>query len=241
MKSKLLYLTVILLCVMLLSCAEVLSQMSTLTPSTSGGLTREEIIRGLKEALIVGATNSTSLASQTDGFHLNTLIRIPFPQEAIQVKKTVDSIGLSNLTKDFEKSLNRAAEEASKKAFPIFKNAIVGITINDGIGILRGPKNAATEYLKNRTRNALIAEFTPVVTRAIESVQVTKYWTPIAQAYNKTTILTGEKAVNPNLPEYVTQKTIDGLFTLIAAEELKIRENPAARVSDILKKVFGSL
>lgn len=226
--------------ILLLGCAEVLQQTSTFVKPGSGGLTNEEIIRGLKEALVVGATNSTNLASKNDGFYANSLIFIPFPPEAEKVKRTVDNLGMSNLTKDFEKSLNRAAEEASKKAFPIFKNVITGMTISDGIKILRGSDNAATEYLKSKTHDALTAEFTPVVKAAIDSVQVTKYWTPVASAYNKTTVLTGEKAVNPDLTKYVTQKALDGLYYLIAQEELKIRKNPAARVTDILKKVFGS-
>ena len=240
MKKMILIVVIVLFSSIQFSCADMLNQIPTLT-TTNGGLTKEEIIKGLKEALVVGATNSSSSASKVDGFNLNTLIRIPFPPEAIKVKNTVDNLGLSDLTKDFVKSLNRAAEEGSKKALPIFKNAILNITINDGIKILRGPDNAATEYLKSKTKDALTAEFTPVVNNALQTVNVTKYWTPIASAYNKTTILTGEKAVNPNLSEYVTQKTLDGLFTLIAAEEKKIRKDPVARVSDILKKVFGSI
>lgn len=221
-------------------CADIMQQTSTFIKPGNSGLTNEEIIRGLKEALVVGATNSTNLASKTDGFYGNSLIFIPFPPEAIKVKRTVESLGLNNLTKDFEKSLNRAAEEAAKKAFPIFKNAVTGMTISDGLKILRGSDNAATEYLKSKTYAALYAEFTPVVKAAIDSVQVTKHWTPIASAYNKTTVLTGEKAVEPNLTKYVTEKALDGLFSLIAQEEAKIRKNPAARVTDILKKVFGS-
>ncbi len=240
MKKMILIVVIVLFSSIQFSCADMLNQIPTLT-TTNGGLTKEEIIKGLKEALVVGATNSSSSASKVDGFNLNTLIRIPFPPEAIKVKNTVDNLGLSDLTKDFVKSLNRAAEEGSKKALPIFKNAILNITINDGIKILRGPDNAATEYLKSKTKDALTAEFTPVVNNALQTVNVTKYWTPIASAYNKTTILTGEKAVNPNLSEYVTQKTLDGFFTLIAAEEKKIRKDPVARVSDILKKVFGSI
>jgi hypothetical protein len=136
--------------------------------------------------------------------------------------------------------MNRAAEEASKKALPIFKNAIANMSISDGMGILRGSNTAATEYLKAKTRGALAAEFSPVVQNAVQTVNVTKYWNPITSMYNRTTLLTGEAAVNTNLDQYITEKALDGLFSLIAEEELKIRQNPAARASDILKKVFGA-
>lgn len=230
---------------MLAGCVEVLKQLqistSTVSSSTAGGgLTNDEVIRGLKEALVVGAINSTSLASKKDGFNLNPLIHIPFPPEAVKVKNTAEKLGMTSQVTDFEQALNRAAEEASKKALPIFKNAITGMSITDGIGILRGSNNAATEYLKAKTQNTLVSEFAPVVTNSIQKVDVTKYWSPIASVYNKTTLLTGEPPVNPNLEQYITQKALDGLFGLIAQEELKIRENPAARASDILKKVFGS-
>ncbi|MBN2356908.1 DUF4197 domain-containing protein [candidate division KSB1 bacterium] len=241
--KNLFVLTIVLSSLMLIGCAEFIEMMPELgtAVSTGGGLTNDEVIKGLKEALSVGATNSTSLASKIDGFNLNPQIRIPFPPEAVKAKKVMEDIGLTNLVKDFEQSLNRAAEEASKKALPIFKNAIVGITISDAMGILRGSNYAATEYLRSKTQDALIAEFSPVVKNAIQTVDVTKYWNPIASAYNKTNILTGEPQVNPNLDQYVTQKALDGLFHLIGQEEQKIRENPAARVTELLKKVFGSV
>jgi len=244
--KKIIVLTISLSCLMLVSCVEILKQIpvkqsTSIGSKTSSSLTSNEIISGLKEALIVGAINSTALTSKTDGFNLNSLIRIPFPPEAIKVKNTVEQLGFTNLVNDFELSLNRSAEEASKKALPIFKDAIVNMSISDGIGILRGPNNAATDYLKAKTQNALVSEFTPVVKNAIQTVDVTKYWTPIASVYNTSTLLTGESQVNPNLDQYITQKALDGLFCLIAQEELKIRENPAARASEILKKVFGSI
>lgn len=243
--KRIIVLTILVSCFMLVSCVEVLKQIPgkqfpASGSATSGGLTGDDIISGLKEALVVGAINSTSLASKKDGFNLNPLIRIPFPPEALKVKNTVEQLGFTSLTKDFEQSINHAAEEASKKALPIFKNAIVNMSISDGIGILRGSNNAATEYLKSRTNNALASEFSPVVKNAIQTVDVTRYWTPVASVYNKTTMLTGESQVNPDLNQYITQKALDGLFYMIAQEEMKIRENPAARASDILKKVFGS-
>ncbi len=240
--KKIIVLTILLSCFMF-SCVDVLTQIPVQQTPTNGSaisnLTTDEVIRGLKEALYVGATNSTSLTSKTDGFYLNPLIRIPFPPEAIKVKNVVEQLGLKSMVGEFEQSLNRAAEEASKKALPIFKNAIVSMSISDGMSILHGSDNAASEYLKSKTESAMIAEFTPVVKNAIQTVNVTKYWNPIASTYNKTTLITGESQINPNLDEYITHKTLDGLFYLISQEELKIRQNPAARVSELLKKVFN--
>ena len=228
----------------LVSCAELATILPELASAAGGGLTTEEIIAGLKEALVVGATNSSSTASRSDGFNLNSTIRIPFPQEAIQVKKTLEDAGLNNLVNQFETSLNRAAEEASKKALPIFKNAITSMTIDEAVKILRGSDYAATDYLKTKTTAALTAEFTPVVGNALKTVNVTRYWTPVVTAYNMARAVSGgsssSKAIDPDLEAYVTGKALEGLFYLIGEEEKKIREDPAARVTELLQKVFGS-
>ena len=237
--KKLIILLITIASFILGGCAE----LSTLIPTAAtntGGLTTAEVIRGLKEALTIGAANSVSSASTLDGFYGNPQIFIPFPPEAIKVKNTLEQAGFSDLINDFEKSLNRAAETATKKSLPIFKNAIVGMSITDAMGILKGPDNAATVYLKSKTETDLRVEFTPVVKNAIQTVEVTRYWNPISSSYNKIAALTGGSQVNPNLEEYITQKTLDGLFLLIAQEEQKIRQNPTARVTDILKKVFGA-
>ncbi len=220
-------------------CAELNMLIPVVTPG-SGGLSTDEITRGLKEALVVGATNSVTSASKTGGFYLNPQIVIPFPPEAIKVKNTLEKAGFSSLVKDFEKSLNSAAEEGSKKALPIFRNAITSMTITDALGILQGSNNAATMYLKTKTEEELRAEFLPIARSAIQTVKVTSYWNPISTTYNQLTILTGGAKVNPNLEDYITRKSLDGLFLLIAQEEQKIRRDPAARVTDILKKVFTS-
>lgn len=206
----------------------------------SGGLTNAEIVQGLKEALSVGAKNSVDLASRTDGFFKNQEIFIPFPEEAIKVKNTLESAGITKPIDDFVLSLNRAAEDASKKAFPIFKNAITSMSIADAMGILKGSDNAATNYLKSKTTSQLKAEFQPIVRQSISNVKVTSYWNPIVTNYNRLTLLTGGSQVNPNLEEYITDRAIEGLFLLVAKEEALIRKDPAARVTDILKKVFGN-
>jgi hypothetical protein len=137
-------------------------------------------------------------------------------------------------------SINRAAEEAAKTALPVFKDAVTGMTIPDALGILRGAENAATTYLRGKTEPQLLAGFTPVVRNAIQTVNVTRYWSPVATTYNNLIKITGGTAVNPNLEQYITQKALDGLFFLIAQEEAKIRRDPVARVTEILKRVFGA-
>jgi hypothetical protein len=209
--------------------------------STSSGLTNDEVIRGLKEALSVGINNATGLTSKTDGFLKNADISIPWPEDAMVVKQKAEEWGLSGQVNNIVTTLNRAAEEASKEAAPIFLNAIRGMSISDGFGILRGGEGAATNFLKDRTTAQLKQAFAPKVDEAIQRVELTKYWNPVVTRYNQSTILTGTQQVNPDLNDYVLTKAIDGLFTMVEKEENKIRKDPAARVTDILQKVFGSL
>jgi hypothetical protein len=201
-------------------------------------LTNEEVIQGLREALNVGTNNSTGSASKVDGFFGNPLIKIPFPPEAIKVKEKVEQLGMKDQVDKFVLTLNRGAEEASKSAAPIFLDAIKGMSIGDGFAILKGADNAATTYLKDKTSGQLYTKFLPVVKNALNTVKVTQYWNPVISTYNK---IPGVQQQNPNLDDYTTNRAIGGLFSLIQGEEKKIRDNPAARVSDILKKVFGSV
>ena len=205
--------------------------------ATGSGLTNAEVIRGLKEALSIGAKNAAGKAAKLNGFYKNPRIKIPFPPKAQKVKTTVETLGMRKQVDKFVKTLNRAAEVAAKKAAPIFIDAIMGMTIQDGFRILNGPDDAATAYLKRKTTAPLTREFKPVVKRAIQKVQVTKHWNPIATSYNRVPFV---QKVNPDLDDYVTKRALAGLFTLIANEEKKIRKDPAARVTEILKKVFGS-
>ena len=199
-------------------------------------LTNDEVIRGLREALNVGTNNSTGSASKTDGFYKNPLVFIPFPSEAEKIRNTAVNLGMQKQVDDFVMTLNRAAEEASKEAAPVFLEAIKGMSISDGFAILKGADNAATQYLQDKTSNDLTIKFTPVIKKAIDKVQVTKYWNPIITAYNK---VPGVEKKNPNLEQYITQRAMAGLFTLIAGEEKKIRTDPVAQVTALLKKVFG--
>lgn len=199
-------------------------------------LTNEEVIKGLREALTVGANNSSQLASKLDGYYKNPALFIPWPEEAKEMKEKLMKVGFSAKIEEFEMSLNRAAEEAALKAAPVFIDAISNMSLQDGFAILKGVDTAATNYLRKTTYSPLKDKFLPIVKAAIEKVKVTSYWNPLVTAYNK---IPFTKKQNPDLDQYVTSKAINGLMILIANEEKNIRNNPAARVSDILKKVFG--
>lgn len=229
------------LTLLLASCTEqqVLGTMDAMKSAGQVPLSNDEVVSGLKEALRVGTERSVSIGSALDGFNKNAAIRIPFPPEAIKVKNTLMDIGLKKPVEDFELTLNRAAEEAAKEAVPVFVDAITSMSISDGFAILKGGENAATNYLKEKTTAALLAKFRPKVEAATQKVALASYWKPLADAYNTASILTGGKAVDPDLNGYVTQKAADGLFVLLANEEKKIRQDPLARTTDLLKRVFA--
>lgn len=208
---------------------------------TQNPLTNAEVISGLREALNIGIENSVKSTSVVDGFMNNSEIRLPFPPDAEKVKEKALDFGLDNQVDKFETTLNRAAEEASKEALPIFINAIKNMTVQDGFAILNGGNGAATEYLKNQTRAQLKEAFMPKVKDAISKVKLTDYWNPIISKYNTYAKLRGLDEVNPDLDEFVTEKAIDGLFHMVKKEEDKIRLDPMARVTDLLNRVFGSL
>jgi hypothetical protein len=216
----------------------------TTTPNNTNNqpsLTNDEVISGLKEALVVGATNSVNVTSITDGFLGNAAIRLPFPPDALKVREKAMEWGLNGQVEKFETTLNRAAEEACKEALPIFRNAITNMSIADGFAILKGGDGAATKYLKDNTTSQLITAFRPKVDAAISTVKLTDYWNPIITKYNNAMTLTGGQKINPDLGAFVTERAISGLFQIVESEENKIRKDPIARVTDILKKVFGSI
>ncbi len=239
MKTK--FSLVLVLSLLMTSCTEqqILGTMDAMKNGGAVPLSNAEVVSGLKEALSTGAQRSVNIASVVDGFNTNSAIRIPFPEEAIEVKNTLLDIGLKKPVEDFELTLNRAAEEAAKEAVPVFVDAITSMTIADGFAILKGGENAATNFLKEKTTATLIAKFRPKVESATRKVALTNYWKPMADAYNMATILTGGKAIEPDLNGYVTQQAADGLFLLLANEEKKIRQDPLARTTDLLRRVFG--
>ena len=205
---------------------------SVITPIT---LSEDDVVKGLKEALIVGSRNSVANASSEGGFNNNLLIKIPFPEQAKEIKKVLGKAGMGPQLNKFENTLNEAAEDAAHFAKEIFIDAVTAMTINDAISILKGADNAATNYLRHETSEELYIKFKPIVKNSIEKVNLLKYWNVIAERYNAIRLV---KQVNTDLADYVTMQAIDGLFILIAQEEKDIRNNPRARVSKTLQKVF---
>ena len=203
--------------------------------TSSGGLSNADVVQGLKEALKVGTDSATYSLSRLNGFFGNNAIKILMPPEAQDVEKTLRSVGLGSLVDKAVLSMNRAAEDASKSVGNIFLNSIKQMTIQDAFGILRGGNEAATNYLKQKTTAELTTAFTPIVSKSLGTTDATKYWKDVFTTYNRFS----NTPVNTDLTAYVTQKALDGLFYNIGLEEQKIRENPAARINDILKKVFA--
>ncbi len=214
----------------------ILNQATSILNGSGASLSNADVVSGLKEALTVGAKNSTSKASAFNGFYQNPLIKIPFPKEAKVMQDLLLQAGMKKQIENFTRTLNRAAEDAAKDAAPIFINAITSMNLSDGISVLKGGDNAATEYLKSKTVDELKAKFRPVIQNSLKKVNITKYWNPLVKNYNKIPMV---QKMNPNLDDYVTGMALEGLFKLVAQEELKIRKDPAARISDLLKKVFG--
>lgn len=201
------------------------------------GLSEDEVVKGLKEALVKGTNSGSATASKLDGYLKNPKIKIPFPPEVKQVEQKLRSLGMNKLVDDFIVSLNRAAEDAASESKPIFVSAITGMTVSDGFKILKGEDDAATRYLEKTTTTGLTTAFKPVIKKALDAANATKFFTEIIKVYNKIPFIAD---VNPNLEDYATQKAIDGLFFLIAIQEKLIREDPLARTSELLKKVFGN-
>ena len=203
----------------------------------SAPLTTSEVAQGLKEALIKGISTGSDLASRVDGYFKNPEIKIPFPPEVKKVEDRLRQIGLGNEGDKFIMTLNRGAEDAAKEAKPIFIEAIRAMTIQDAWAILKGEDDAATQYLKRTTSGLLKEKFKPVIQNSLSKVNATKYYGDIVTRYNQIPFV---QKVNPDLDDYATDKAIEGLFVMIAKEEKNIRENPVARTTEILKKVFGA-
>ncbi|QJD80570.1 DUF4197 domain-containing protein [Spirosoma rhododendri] len=215
---------------------QILDQVTGGSTASISGLSASEIASGLKQALEIGASNGSAQASATDGFFKNSLIKIAFPPDAQKVAARLRQIGLGPQVDKFELSLNRAAEDAAKKAKPVFVKAITSMSIQDAVGILRGSDTAATAYLRRTSGQELVAQFTPIVDSTLKLNRATQYYGDLVNTYNRLPFV---QKVNPDLTQYATGKAVDGLFILVAQEEKKIRVNPAARVTELLKRVFS--
>jgi len=244
------FLSLILL-IVLTSCAE-LMQIAQSATSTDQPLSISEISGGLKEALVVGMNNSSNILGATDGYYKDDLVKILLPPEADIIVKNISKIpGGNALIEDVLMKINRAAEDAVKDAKPIFVNSIKNMSIADAAGILKGNENAATQYLHKTTYNQLFQLYRPKIKASVEkklvgNVSTGQSWNALTKKWNdvaKSIVgqMAGFKPVEIELDEYLTNKALDGLFLKIADEEKKIRKDPLARASSLLKRVFGSI
>lgn len=215
--------------------AKPLEQVKNIASPKNDSLTTNDVVGGLKEALNKGIEKGTTQLSATDGFFANAAIKILMPAEAVKVEESLRSVGMGDKVDAAILNMNRAAEDACKTASPIFLNAIKNMSFTDAWAIFKGSDNAATNYLQKQTTTELTTAFKPIIDAALNKLDATKHWNTIFSNYNKFSL----KKVNPDLTAYVTEKALNGIFYQLAIEEQKIRKDPAARTTDILKNVFG--
>lgn len=233
--------TILLLCLTIHSAQaqlikDVIKKVKGDNKTSQTGLSTEEVIQGLKEALTIGAEKSASQLANVDGFFKNAAIKILLPSEAQKVQEAVSKVpGGSKLVDDAILSMNRAAEDAAKSAAPIFINAIKSMSISDAWNILKGGDTAATQYLRKQTTASLTEAFRPVIQQSLEKVNATQHWNTVFSTYNRFAF----NKINPDLTAYVTDKALTGIFYQVALEEQKIRKDPVSQTTNLLKKVFG--
>lgn len=244
MLKRIILLTAGVLCLHTVTEAQILKKASGVLKSATGGgtttgnVTENEAGMGIKEALEKGVSAGISMLNKENGFFGNELYKVLLPPDALKAEKVLRSIGLGGEVDKAILQINRAAEEAVGFAKPIFVDAIKQMTINDALALLTsGNKRSATDYFQNKTTASLTAAFSPVIDSALDKTSATKYYSDIVTKYNS--LPTSFSKVNPDLKGYVTEKAVKALFDQIAKEELAIRENPAARSTELLKKVFG--
>lgn len=202
----------------------------------TGEITKQEAANGLKDALVKGVSEGTSVLSQVNGYYGNPKVKIPFPPNAQKVADRLKAIGLEKEVDKVVQTINRGAEDAAGKAKPIFTNAIRSMTFADAMDILFGADSAATHYLRHKTYNQLYDEFKPVISESLDKVNATKHWTDIVERYNQIPMV---EDVNPDLVDYVNRRALNGLFKMVAEEEERIRKNPQERTTALMKKVFN--
>jgi len=188
---------------------------------------------GLREALTVGAENAVARTGRIDGFFKNEVIKILMPEKLRRVETGLRAVGYGGKVDEFILAMNRAAERAAASGKPIFWEAIQAITIEDAMGILAGGETAATEYFRGRTEEELATAFRPIVQQATNEFGVTRQYKDLIQG------LPFGNVQGLDIDEYVVGKTLDGLFYVLGEEEKKIRNDPAARITAILRDVFG--
>lgn len=210
----------------------------------SSALSNDKISQGLKEALDVGVKKAIELLGSENGFLNDQTVKIPLPDSMQQVEKALRSFGQEKMADDFVTSMNRAAEQAVPQVTNVFVDAISKMSLDDAQGILSGGDTAATDYFKKHTTEQLSELISPYVNDAMNQTQVTQYYktmTDQVKKYDSFGFMDSYLGSAADIDSYVTDKTMAGLFTKIAAQEKLIRQNPAARSSELLKDVFGSI
>jgi len=225
----------ILSVIVLLNSCDVLQNLPS---STGTGVTEAEAGQGIKEALAQGITNAVLQLNKEDGFFKDAFYKILLPPEARKVENTLRDLGMGKLVDKAILQVNRGAEDAAGYAKPIFVDAIKSMTLQDAIGLVRNGDTSATHFFREKTTAKLTTAFLPVIKSSLNKTEATKYYGDIVNTYNS--FPTTLKKINPDLPGYVTERATNALFDLISKEEKNIRQNPLARTTDILKKVFGS-
>lgn len=199
-------------------------------------VTEAEAGSGVKEALNNGISSAVSFLNKPDAFFKSELYKVLLPPDAKKMEKTLRDIGMGKMADDAILAINRGAEDAVGFAAPIFVDAIKQMTVTDALKLITGGKNSITEFFKSKTSAKLKEAFRPVIDSSLEKTNATKYYGDAVTRYNKVPLV---KKMNPDLADYVAERTLFALFDRIAVEEANIRSNPAARTSDLLKKVFG--
>lgn len=195
------------------------------------------IVEGLREALRIGTENTVAVTSRVDGFLGNALIRIALPDQLEGTARALRAVGLGAQVDELEVSMNRAAELAAGEATDVFLDAIRGLGFRDARSILEGPETAATDYLRARTGERLRQRFTPIVDGKLREVGLVRLYDGIVSRARALPLVPDPDL---DLRAYVTDRGLDGLFTVLGSEERRIREDPEARVTDLLRRVFGS-
>jgi hypothetical protein len=228
--------TSILVAILTLSSCGSLQEIANNLPQNGGALSQLDIGSGLRQALKQGIDKEVTKLMGQDGFYKNDLVKILLPEELQKVDGGLRKIGLSSIADEGLKLLNRAAEDATKEALPIFVDAVREISFNDAKNILLGDQRAATSYLESKTQQALYAKFSPVIQNSLGKVGATDLWGKAITKYNS---IPFTNSVNPDLTDYVTQKALEGVFKMISQEEIEIRSKVGARSTDLLKRVFA--
>jgi len=236
MKCKILMLLLLLLSAC--SAKDMQQTLDLINANIDQPLSEQEVVAGLKDALSQGISRGAGQAAALDGYYGNPALKIEFPPAVSKVESALRDIGLGREVDRFVMQLNRGAEQAASRAKPVFIKAITSMSIKDAFSILKGPPDAATQYLRKTTGDELRNEFAPIIRSSLDETSATRYYGDIVNRYNQIPLV---KKVDPDLEAYANERAIEGLFLLIAREEANIRANPAARASELLRRVFGSL